>query len=88
MVILAVKLAKETSVHPDGQLFATGGLETPIIVKADAGIHIHADTSPLVSIPIRRARRALRRILQDGEGEGEGEGEPNGKCADRPNSRL
>ena len=72
MVILAVNLAKETSVHPDGQLVATGGLETPIIVKADAGIHIHADTSPLVSIPIRRARRALRRILQDGEGEGEG----------------
>jgi len=72
MVILAVNLAKETSVHPDGQLVATGGLETPIVVKADAGIHIHADTSPLVSIPIRRARRALRRILQDGEVEGEG----------------
>jgi len=72
MVILAVNLAKDTSVHPDGQLVATGGLDTPIVVKADAGIHIHADTSPLVSIPIRRARRALRRILQDGEGEGEG----------------
>jgi len=63
VVVLAIQLSKDTTVSKDGDLIATNKLGTAVMVKANSGMHIHADTSPLSSIPLRHFRRSLRRML-------------------------
>jgi hypothetical protein len=65
MVFLAASLAKDTSVSKDGSLVATDKSGTPVIIQSDGGVRIKADTSPIHSIPARRARRLFRRMLSD-----------------------
>jgi len=63
VIILAIQVSKDTTVSTDGELVATDKSGTAVMVKANGGMHIHADTSPLSSIPMRRFRRSLRRML-------------------------
>lgn len=67
VVILAVNLAKDTRLSEDGQLVATGQSGKPVVVRANGGVHLHLDTSPINSIPVIRARRSIRRMLSGGD---------------------
>jgi hypothetical protein len=65
MIILAISVSKDTNVDQNGKLIATNKAETPVVVRGNNGVRIHADTTPLHSIPMRRARRLFRRMLSD-----------------------
>jgi len=73
LIILAITVSKDTSVNKAGALVANNKEETPITIHGNNGIRIHADTTPLHSVPLRRARRALRRMLSEEDEFGDGD---------------